>query len=422
MVSTDASSRNRFGTNKLKYRPYQGYVHHHLLPSSPTLISVRQLPSLSKVSPSASQRHFAAMATPWNPWIRLDRFDGSLRIDDLAIDFVRTLRVPDNKAINRLPPRLGSFKLERVIDHAQNLPPDLVERKGLFFPMYQREAMWIKFRSRRPYAIKFYVGGVNAISGEATTETVASKMNGLRLVEQKKSIQDYVVVPAQRWLDGIAASPGNVRQFVAMPFGTGYSVEEQVTGEEKVVGLQIEITPRKTHLLSIAVDDSQERGLLTVSILDSSTLIELAKQLGLREDDEVCQVTDSGIQYSKLNKSSATALFQRGLSDKTRLKVCRAPFRSPDFYLRKRHINVRVTFSERASITIAISKKDTVQDVKFLIEDATRASPRTMYLSRSKKTFYGTSDEWLEPSRRLLADCGVTAVRYEAYWNRTRTD
>lgn len=36
-----------------------------------------------------------------------------------------------------------------------------------------------------------------------------------------------------------------VRQFVAMPAGTGYNVEHQVTGKENVGGLQLEIIPSK---------------------------------------------------------------------------------------------------------------------------------------------------------------------------------
>ena len=43
--------------------------------------------------------------------------------------------------------------------------------------------------------------------------------------------QNYVVVPGQPWLDGYCVEKGIIRQFVAMPLGQGYSVEEQLTGE-----------------------------------------------------------------------------------------------------------------------------------------------------------------------------------------------
>ena len=50
---------------------------------------------------------------------------------------------------------------------------------------------------------------------------------------------DYLVCPPQPWLDGINAGEGYIRQFVAMPLGMGYTVEAQVTGEEKFGGIQI---------------------------------------------------------------------------------------------------------------------------------------------------------------------------------------
>jgi hypothetical protein len=36
-----------------------------------------------------------------------------------------------------------------------------------------------------------------------------------------------------------------VRQFVAMTFGSGHSVESQITGQDAAGGIQIEVTPYK---------------------------------------------------------------------------------------------------------------------------------------------------------------------------------
>lgn len=105
--------------------------------------------------------------------------------------------------------------------------------------------MWINFSSYNPFAIKLYVGSINAVSGEPAVETMATSLRRLKLLSEQKSLQDYVVTPAQLWIDGIASQNGRVRQFVAMPVGSGYSVEAQITGEEVVAGLQFEITPRK---------------------------------------------------------------------------------------------------------------------------------------------------------------------------------
>lgn len=103
--------------------------------------------------------------------------------------------------------------------------------------------MWINFRSFDRFAIKVHVGGVNAVSGEPMIENAATKLRRLNRVAQNKSVQDYIVTPDQVWLDGIASNDGHVRQFVATPLGTGYSVEVQMTGEDVMGGLQFEITP-----------------------------------------------------------------------------------------------------------------------------------------------------------------------------------
>jgi len=95
--------------------------------------------------------------------------------------------------------------------------------------------MWIKFSACRPFAIRVYVGGVNAVSGE-------TKRNGRN---QGSSVQDYVVAPLQKWLDGIARDDGKVSQFVAAAVGSGYSVEAQVNGDDNIGGVQIEVIPRK---------------------------------------------------------------------------------------------------------------------------------------------------------------------------------
>ena len=52
-----------------------------------------------------------------------------------------------------------------------------------------------------------------------------------------------MVWPEQPWLDGFAIERGVIRQFVAMPLGEGYSVEEQLTDEAEWGGLLISVTP-----------------------------------------------------------------------------------------------------------------------------------------------------------------------------------
>ncbi|KAI1413445.1 hypothetical protein F5Y13DRAFT_189352 [Hypoxylon sp. FL1857] len=181
-----------------------------------------------------------AIAVDFNP-----KSSSAFKPQHLRITFHRTIRVPDNQAESQLPPSMGLFPLYKIRDYAHRLPPKMAAKGGVFFPMYQREAMWIEFEANRPFMIKIYAGGVNVVSGEPSVENQDTWRRRSYLQKVDKNIQDYVVAPKQYWLDGIATSPGVVRQFVAMPAGSGYSVEAQITGEDTVGGLQVEITPSR---------------------------------------------------------------------------------------------------------------------------------------------------------------------------------
>lgn len=160
--------------------------------------------------------------------VRLKRDE--ITMGGLSIAFHRTLRIPDDGRNYPLPPSLGRFPIHRVEDYADRVPVSWRAHGGVFLPMYQREAAWLSFSAPdwRPQALKVAVGMVNAVSGDPWREAIA-------LREQ----QDYLVCPPQPWLDGINAGDGVVRQFVAMPLGMGYTVEGQVSGDERFGGIQL---------------------------------------------------------------------------------------------------------------------------------------------------------------------------------------
>ena len=152
-----------------------------------------------------------------------------------AIDFQRTLRIPDDGLDYPLPPGLGRFPLRHVDDYAGRLPAAWQRRGGVVLPMHQAEAMWLSFAgaARYPFAIKVATGKICAVSGDAWAERL------------NRDPQDYLVVPEQPWLDGYCVEKGMIRQFVAMPLGAGYTVEEQLTGAAEHGGLQIIAFPMK---------------------------------------------------------------------------------------------------------------------------------------------------------------------------------
>ncbi|MEL6495560.1 MAG: hypothetical protein AAFQ41_10630 [Cyanobacteria bacterium J06623_7] len=149
--------------------------------------------------------------------------------NNFALNFQRTLRIPDDGQIYPLPPGLGTFPICRVEDYRDTVPISWLNHGGVFIPMYQREALWISFKYDywQPHAVKVGVGNINVVSGLAWHP---------KLAQQEA---DYLVAPPQPWLDGINAGDEYIKQFVAMPLGWGHTVEGQITGKEEFGGIQI---------------------------------------------------------------------------------------------------------------------------------------------------------------------------------------
>ncbi|MCY3802401.1 MAG: hypothetical protein OXG46_12590 [Chloroflexi bacterium] len=172
-----------------------------------------------------------------------------------SIGFQRTLRIPDDDRDYPLPPSLGCFPLRHLDDYVRRVPEGWRRRGGVLMPMYQAEALWIDFAcGEYPFAVKVAAGKSCAITGD-------SWLNHLNT-----DPQDYVVLPDQPWLDGFCVAKGVIRQFVAMPLGEGYSVEEQLTGAAEHGGLQIIAYPMKAEryheMVAEYADDVKYSGML----------------------------------------------------------------------------------------------------------------------------------------------------------------
>jgi hypothetical protein len=156
-------------------------------------------------------------------------------ITTLDIEFQRTLRIPDDGKVYPLPAGLGRFPLRHVDDYKDTIPASWIERGGVAMPMNQSEALWINFRTRYPFAVKVGAGKINAVTGEPW------------MADLQDHPQNYLVLPQQPWLDGFAVRKGVIRQFVAMPLGAGYSVEEQITGKPDIGGIQLHVFPLRAE-------------------------------------------------------------------------------------------------------------------------------------------------------------------------------
>jgi hypothetical protein len=159
----------------------------------------------------------------------------------MAAQFRRTLRVPDDGKAYVLPPSHRAFPLKHIDDCGDRVPQDWIGRGGIVMPVHRGEAMYVAFsggawvRDCYPCAVKIAAGKVNAISGKPWKD------------ELDPSEDDYVVIPRQPRLDGFCIAKEIVRQFVSMPLGKGYSVEEQLTGKGEHGGLQIIVYPMKAE-------------------------------------------------------------------------------------------------------------------------------------------------------------------------------
>jgi hypothetical protein len=58
--------------------------------------------------------------------------------EPFEISFYRTIRIPENGKVHNLPPGLGKFPLFNVQSFADKLPREIVEKGGIFFPMYRK--------------------------------------------------------------------------------------------------------------------------------------------------------------------------------------------------------------------------------------------------------------------------------------------
>jgi hypothetical protein len=145
--------------------------------------------------------------------------DGWVLLDaPLRLGIQRTLRVPERGGPYPLPPALGRIRVWPV----SALGPEHPRQAELVVPLHVHEAVWFQFRGEGNAlrALKVAVGGVDALTGESWT------------LQLHATPQDYIVCPYQPWLDGFNVGSGIVRQFVAVPLGSGQTVEHQMTGAD----------------------------------------------------------------------------------------------------------------------------------------------------------------------------------------------
>ena len=111
--------------------------------------------------------------------------------------------------------------------------------------------MWIGLRSKLMYAIRIYVDGVNIVTGTKKDPTKFPRIGKHMFQGQSTYVQDYVMAPGQKWIDGAFVEPGKFRQFVATPIKPQTPVVvptgTEVVGMERIEFEIIAVYPPLTY-------------------------------------------------------------------------------------------------------------------------------------------------------------------------------
>ncbi|KAF7502206.1 hypothetical protein GJ744_006447 [Endocarpon pusillum] len=210
-------------------------------------------------------------------------FQGTLGSFNLRM--MRSLRVPEvtlftprrrKRHAAKPPATQSTFPLFRAEDYLEYLPRQMRGKGGVFFPMFQREALAIEFDCSGPtedqHAVRVFAGAVNVLTGEDPSEN------------EGRNKDDFFSIPRLNRLSGFRKDGKTVKQFVAMPLGFGYTAEEQMLNNAFIGGIQLEIAPRLASNATFRAltdgDKVENDGKATFKWLD---LFHTPRQLGLQD-------------------------------------------------------------------------------------------------------------------------------------------
>jgi hypothetical protein len=165
----------------------------------------------------------------------------SVRKTDLLITFHQVRVIADDGKVHAAPTSKMQLDVRPVAMHADAFHPGTT---GVFVPMKTGSALRVCFETRmkhgrNPYLIRIYSGKTNVISGR--------KDDFVKKGKTSTALQDYIVVPDQKQIDGFSLSTEKARQFTAPTDGPGWSFgwpcERGSPKEPRFANLRFEITP-----------------------------------------------------------------------------------------------------------------------------------------------------------------------------------
>ena len=276
---------------------------------------------------------------PMKPPCKFDKLTDTLSINNINIQFQRTLRLPsidyqyendDDKKQNDfiVPPSLGSFPLKRLdefkdIKIKTKYDMNNKDIDGIFIlAMHKCEAMWMLFDTNpnvakdTKSAVKLSLNGMNMINGQEFKSKFLTKIDE----------QNYIIVSnagkSQIWIDGFNDGQGNIQQ-IAIPIDDNKEddIDDNTEKEKEEV---VDIDDLCTYCMEIQVFNGLNENVY-VSYKDNDYFVEKNKtnnhllymkseQLSLNENDEIYLYSSDISKMREITISDA-----RNLSDSSEI-------------------------------------------------------------------------------------------------------
>ena len=143
---------------------------------------------------------------------------------NFSVSFQRTLRIPDDGATIRCRPASARFPVRRVADYADRVPATWREHGGVLHADVPARGDVAELQRRAVAADR--AQGRDRQGQRDLRRAVDRRLQGGRAGLRRRA-------RASRGWTASTPATASIRQFVAMPLGMGYTVEGQVTGEER---------------------------------------------------------------------------------------------------------------------------------------------------------------------------------------------
>ncbi|TGO50744.1 hypothetical protein BCON_0177g00210 [Botryotinia convoluta] len=238
--------------------------------------------------------------------------------------------------------------------------------------------MWIHFESAGAFAVKVIVDGVNAISGESSTESLSADLRRIALLYERKSIQDYIVAenPSQKWLDGIKTKEDKIMQFVAAPVPSQTmepSIKSSINATDGIRGIKFEIVPQKL--------DTIKRTPITVHTLSGKVIHITVSIKAIVSDliNKICRITSIPYERQQISFAGQQLEYRplyyilwhrRDGGPKSHAAQKYMPQTAAQKRVLKYHTAIQESFGEKREVMFAYANATIAQDIEADLFDA----------------------------------------------------